>query len=250
LNLLNGLKVNERGNWGWKFGDLFVSCCSLNGPLGLAYIPYIAVTGSKEGPVVNLYNAGTVDMTTPAQHPLKLDIETDYPQSEKVLVKVTPGKAETFTLKLRIPAWSENTSVKVNGKKQTVSRGTYAGITRQWNPGDRVEIVFDMQCHLIASPQGTNRNGDNMQAVIRGPIVLARAENMDMEYNQPITIKADKTGLVKITKTKPTLESTRMEFIVPTTQGTIRMIDYASVNCWDGAQICTWLPTPGCCQGK
>jgi DUF1680 family protein len=250
LNLLNGLKVNERGNWGWTFGNLFVSCCSLNGPLGLAYIPYIAVTDSKKGPVVNLYNAAKVDMTTPAQHPLKLDIETDYPQSGKVLIKVTPDSPETFTLKLRIPAWSENTSVKVNGKKQIVSRGTYADITRQWKPGDRVEIALDMQCHLIASPQGTNRNGDNMQAVIWGPIVLARAENMDSEYNQPITIKADKTGLVKVTKTKPTLASTRMEFIVPVAQGTIRMIDYASVNCWDGEQICTWLPTPGCCHEK
>jgi DUF1680 family protein len=248
LNLLNGLKVNERGNWGWTFGNLFVSCCSLNGPLGLAYIPYIAVTGSKDGPVVNLYNAGQVDMSTPAQRPLKLDIETVFPQSEKVRIKVTPYSPETFTLKLRIPAWSENTSVKVNGKKQPVTAGTYAAITRQWKSGDRVEIVFDMQCRVIPSPHGTNRKGDNMQAVIWGPIVLARAENMDKDYDKPVVIKAGKDGSVKIIKTKPTLESTRMEFIVPTAQGTIRMIDYASVNSWDGAQICTWLPTPGCCH--
>ncbi|MDR1593269.1 MAG: hypothetical protein LBS43_02135 [Prevotellaceae bacterium] len=65
---------------------------------------------------------------------------------------------------------------------------------------------------------------------------------MDKDYNQPVTVKADKVGLVKVTKTKPTLASTRMEFIVPTTQGTIRIIDYASVDNWDDSHICTWLP--------
>jgi DUF1680 family protein len=132
--------------------------------------------------------------------------------------------------------------VKVNGKKQPVSSGTYAGITRQWKSGDRVEIVFDMQCRVLASPHGTNRKGDNMQAVIWGPIVLARDENTDKDYNQPVTVKAGKNGLVKVTKTKPTLETTRMEFIVSTTQGTIRMVDYASVNNWNDSHICTWLP--------
>jgi DUF1680 family protein len=212
--------------------------------MGLAYIPYIAITGSKEDTVVNLYNAAKVDMTTTSkQNPLKLDIETDYPQSGKVLMKVSPDNPETFTLKLRIPAWSENTSVKVNGKKQTVTVGAYAGITRQWKADDRVEIVFDMQCRVIESPHGTNRKSDNMQAVVWGPIVLARDENTDKDYSQPVNIKTGKNGLVKIIKTKPALESTRMEFIVPTTQGTIRMIDYVSVNGWNGSHICTWLPT-------
>jgi DUF1680 family protein len=244
VNLLNGNKVNDHG-WGWKFDGLHVTCCNLNGPMGLAYIPYIAVTAAKDGPVVNLYNAATVNMSTPGQSPLKLDIETDYPQSGKILIKVTPDKPESFTLKLRIPAWSAGTSVKVNGKKQAITPGTYADISRQWKPGDRVEIVFDMQCRVIDSPHGTNRKGDNMQAVIRGPVVLARAENMDREYDQPVVIKAGKDGLVMVTKTKPKLAGTRMEFIVPTTQGTIRMIDYASVNCWNGEHVRTWLPSIG-----
>jgi DUF1680 family protein len=246
VNLLNGRKVNGNG-WGQHFshkhgGKLHVTCCNLNGPTGLSYIPYIAVTASKTGPVSNLYNAGKIAMTTPARNPLKLDIETDYPQSGKVFIKVTPGSPETFTLKLRIPAWSENTSVKVNGKEQTVSAGTYAAITRRWESGDQVEVVFDMQCRVIISPRGTNRKGDNMQAVIWGPVVLARAENMDKNYNQPVVIKTGEGGLVKVTKTKPTLAGTRMEFIVPTTTGTIRMIDYASADSWFGSKVWTWLP--------
>jgi hypothetical protein len=44
-----------------------------------------------------------------------------------------------------------------------------------------------MQRRVIDFPHGTNRKGYNMQAVIRGTIVLARAENMDRDYSQPVT---------------------------------------------------------------
>ncbi|MDR1102691.1 MAG: glycoside hydrolase family 127 protein [Tannerella sp.] len=240
-NLLNGRKVTDEG-WGQHFGDLHVTCCNLNGPMGLAYIPFVAVMNSAEGPVINLYNAAEVNMQTPANSPLRLSLETDYPQSGKILVRVEPAKAEKFTLRLRIPAWSSLTSVKVNGAGRKVKAGEYLVLDRQWKAGDRVEISFDMRCRVIDSPYGVSRKGDNRQAVIYGPTVLARDENMDKDYSQPVVIKADKLGLVKVVKTKPMLEGTRMEFIVPTTTGTIRMMDYASVNNWDDSHICTWLP--------
>jgi DUF1680 family protein len=241
VNLLNGAKVNDHG-WGWQFDGLHVTCCNLNGPTGLAYIPYIAVTNSEAGPVINLYNACRADMTTPGQNPLKLELVTDYPLTDRALIEVNPAKAETFTLSLRIPAWSAQTVVKVNGKKQTVVAGAYAAINRTWKPGDRVEIVFDMRCRLLDAPHGSNRNGDNMQAVIRGPVVLARDENTDKAYNHPVTILADKNGFVKIMPVRPTLPATRMEFSVPAADGAIRMVDYASVNGWNGSKVGTWLP--------
>ncbi|WP_080905446.1 beta-L-arabinofuranosidase domain-containing protein [Parabacteroides sp. Marseille-P3160] len=244
VNLLNGQKVNTVG-WGTTFGDLSVTCCNLNGPMGLAYIPYIAVTNSNAGPVVNLYNAGKISMTTPGRHPLHLVIDTEYPKSEKVVIKVDPGNVERFTLQLRIPAWSKTTIVKVNGKKQLATPGKYAEINRDWKPGDRIEISFDIRCRLVDAPYGSNRKGDNFQAVIWGPIVLARDENIDPNYDHPVTIKRGKDGYVKISREKPTLNTTRMEFSVPTTKGKIRMVDYSSVNGWQGSGICTWLPKEG-----
>ena len=242
VNLLNGQKVTNQG-WGWDFDDLKVTCCNLNGPTGLAYIPYVAVMNSATGPVVNLYNAGNINMSTPARKSLQLNIETDYPQSGNVIVRVNPKNKETFTLRLRIPVWSEKTVVTINGKMQTVIPGQYAAFNREWKAGDRIEIVFDMTCHAVDAPHGSNPKGNDFQAVIWGPIVLARDEKTDANYNQPVTIKANKNNVVKVTKTKPTLATARMEFIVPTTDGDIRMVDYASVNGWDGSKVCTWLPT-------
>ena len=88
----------------------------------------------------------------------------------------------------------------------------------------------------------SHNNFHNFQAVRWGPIVLARDEKIDANYDKPVTIKANKSGIVKVTKTNPTLPAIRMEFIVPTSNGNIRMVDYASVDGWDGTKVCTWLP--------
>lgn len=242
VNLLNGPKVNGHG-WGWMFGDLHVTCCNLNGPMGLAYIPFVAVMTAADGPVVNLYNAATVDVKTPRKKDLKLQIETDFPQSGHVLIHVKPAKKETFNLKLRIPGWSEKTVVKVNGTAvESVSPGSFLNISREWAGDDKVEIAFEMKCHLIDAPKGSNPASHHFQALKWGPIVLARDQNMDSLYNQPVRVVADANGVVNIRKVKPTLPGAQLEFIVPTTDGEIRMTDYASIDGWQGSNVCTWLP--------
>ena len=242
VNLFNGEKVTNYG-WGTTFGSLPVTCCNLNGPMGLAYIPFVAVMESDRGPVVNLYNAARAELSTPQGDSLSLRIETDFPLSDRVLVRVDPHAASLFTLSLRIPSWSERTVVKVNGKKvRSVEPGAYLSLERIWKPGDRVELAFDMRCRLLDAPRGSNRAGDSFQALVWWPIVLARDENIDPDYDEPVRVVAGKDRVVRVKRVAPTLASTRLEFEVPTDDGPIRMTDYASVNGWEGAHICTWLP--------
>lgn len=242
VNLFNGEKVTNYG-WGTTFGSLPVTCCNLNGPMGLAYIPFVAVMESDRGPVVNLYNAARAELSTPQGDSLSLRIETDFPLSDRVLVRVDPHAASLFTLSLRIPSWSERTVVKINGKKvRSVEPGAYLSLERTWEPGDRVELAFDMRCRLLDAPRGSNRAGDSFQALVWGPIVLARDENIDPDYDEPVRVVAGKDRVVRVKRVAPTLASTRLEFEVPTDDGPIRMTDYASVNGWEGAHICTWLP--------
>lgn len=239
VNLLNGIKVNGSG-WGWRFDDLHVTCCNLNGPMGLAYIPFVAVMNSEKGPVINLYNEGIAKVLSPANKPIDLKIITDYPLTGKILIQVTPYTRERFSLRLRIPSWSKATILTVNGKAVQVEAGKYANIDRQWFIGDQIELQLDMRCRLMDAPHGINREGDNFRALIRGPIVLARDENIDVKYNEVVNI-VSKNNYVDLVPEKPT-GATRMQFKVPTDGGFIRMVDYASVNNWNGKHICTWLP--------
>jgi len=241
VNLLNGVKVNGEG-WGWMFDSLHVTCCNLNGPMGLAYLPYIAVMKSDEGPVVNLYNAGSASLTTKQGTPVQLKIETDFPVSGKIKIKVLSDKPETFPIKLRIPQWSDKTELSLNGESQTAIPGTYAEIRKKWKSGDEIELILDMRCRIIDAPKGSNRAGDNFTALIRGPIVLARDENIDENYNKPVKI-ISKYGYVDIIPELSDDSNAEMKFRVPVEGGFITVVDYASVNNWNGKHICTWLPT-------
>ncbi|MCK9404418.1 MAG: glycoside hydrolase family 127 protein [Chitinophagaceae bacterium] len=240
VNLLNGVKTNREG-WGGIVDNVYVTCCNLNGPMGLAYLPYVAIMNSESGPVINLYNQAEAVVPISKKNSVNLTIETDFPKSGSIHVKVAPEVPEDFTLRMRIPGWSIITALNVNGSPIKVVPGTYAEINRKWSKGDRIELSLDMRCKVVVSPLGSNRKGDNFIALIRGPIVLARDENIDENYNQPVTI-ISKDGFVDVNQEFPTIKSARMQFRVPTKKGFIQMVDYASVDSWDGKKICTWLP--------
>lgn len=242
VNLLNGTKVNDHG-WGWHFDDLHVTCCNLNGPMGLAYIPYVAVMNSDNGPVVNLYNQGDFKFETPRKRSGTIAIETDYPVSGNVQFNLILEKAEAFTIRFRIPKWSERTQLRVNNEKIEATSGTYTEINRKWKPGDKITLTLDMRCRVLDAPRGSNRAGDNFQAVVYGPVVLARDENMDSNYYEPIRLQA-KNGYIKTRQVDPIKNNIKLQFSVPVGEREyITMIDYASVDNWNnGMHVCTWLP--------
>ena len=240
VNLLNGVKTDPEG-WGGTVGGVYVTCCNLNGPMGLAYLPYVAVMNSASGPVINLYNSGSATALSRNKKNVRLDIETNYPLSGDIVVKVTPTASEKFTIRLRIPEWSKATILKINGESVSVTPGKYAEINRKWTSGDKIVLSLDMRCRIFDSPRGSNRAGDNFQAVVRGPVVLARDENMDANFNQPVTI-ISKEGYVNVLTDSGSTQSYKLLIKIPTPEGYIRMVDYSSVNSWSGKRVCTWLP--------
>lgn len=242
VNLLNGTKVNDHG-WGWHFDHMHVTCCNLNGPMGLAYIPYVAVMNSDEGPVINLYNKGRFEFETPGKRSGTITIETTYPVSGNIRFNIDLEKDEIFTIRFRIPEWSETTDLSVNNEKIEVVPGSYAEINRKWKASDKVSLTLDMRCRVLDAPRGSNRAGDNFQAVVYGPIVLARDENMDSHYHEPVKFHIE-NGYIEAIQKEPVNNNIKLQFSVPVEGGeSITMIDYASVDNWNnGKHVCTWLP--------
>ena len=249
VNLLDGVKTTNSG-WGWEFGGFRVTCCNLNGPMGLAYIPYIAVMQSAEGPVMNLYNDLDVKMTTPAGAPLSLSIDTDYPLSGRVRIAVSPAAPEIFALRLRIPAWSKDTEVSVHSGSVVGTPsaapvpGAYLKLSREWAPDDVVTLDFGTRCRRIEGPRGVNRAGDGRTAVAFGPVVLVRDEHYDPLFDEPVDIAADKDGTIAARRILPPPSGVRLAFEIPTRDGPVLMTDYASADCWSGSHIRTWIEQP------
>jgi len=153
-----------------QFEDMHSSCCVVNGPRGLMITPYWAVMTDGKGVAVNLYAPFDASVPTPSGQQAAVKIDTDYPRGGKITLNVDPAKTEAFVLKVRIPRWSERTTLKINGTAYDgyVIPGTYAEIDRTWNPGDQVELTLDMRTRVAYAPSGC---GD--QALQRGPVVLA-----------------------------------------------------------------------------
>lgn len=168
-----------------------LNCCTASGPRGLFIIPQTAVMQSIKGAVINLYIPGTYTLQSPKRQEIILTQQGDYPQTGTVRIAFKVKQTEEFTLSLRIPAWSKDTKITLNGNDVVPAHnGSYLQINRKWSDGDHVELVLDMRAQL-------HFMGENPQylAITRGPVVLTRDARLSgADVQAIITPDVDKNG--------------------------------------------------------
>ncbi len=157
-------------------------CCPNNWRRIVAELPEMVYYRTADGgALVNLYTASTANVPLADDLSVRLQQETDYPNSGRVVLRVDPSRSAAFPLKLRIPRWCESAAISVNGKPaaEPVVSGRWFEIRRDWNPGDRVELNMPMPWRLV---QGRKQQAGKA-AVMRGPLVfsLSRALNPGLE---------------------------------------------------------------------
>ena len=91
-----------------------------------------------------------------------------------------------LTLNLRIPAWSVNTRLTVNGEELSVCAGQYASISRVWSPDDTIELVLDMAPHFWVSDQTTM---SFRVSAYTGPILLAFRTSDDVRATSRFNVE-------------------------------------------------------------
>ncbi len=228
-----------------------INCCVANGPRGFVAIAETLLMADADSLLVNFYHASKASVAIPgAKTRVTVEQETDYPESGRVVLRVTPAQEAAFTLKLRIPAWSAQTSASVNGAAVSGPvPGDYLAVSRVWNEGDTVELVFDMAGRV----EGKNEHF----ALFRGPLLLARdARFNDGAVDQPA--KMPELGKpVAITPVAGGLKDLWQVFTVMLQTGTdpesaemrphpVRFCDYASAgNTWQSDSLYrTWFRNP------
>ena len=129
---------------------------------------------------VNLYigNEATIRM---GDSDVSVEMTTGYPWTETTQLKIR--NAMDRAVKLRIPGWSKNYQLKVNGKsvKTTTEKG-YATIRRHWKAGDCIELTLPMPVEKMSADPRV-REDQGKLAVQRGPIVYCaeQADNADVD---------------------------------------------------------------------
>ena len=229
--------------------NMHANCCVANGPRALNLLPALAVMTDAQGPVVNLYEAGTATVDLPSGQKITLKIEGDYPRSGVVEIAPQCPGTQPFALALRIPGWSQATDVRVNGQPQPdVRPGAYLRLTRAWKTGDGLRVAFDFAARRIRDPGQSTR-----VAIQRGPLVFAvERRALAAQSIGPATIPADADGRVQAVKVEDALAGVcQVAIDVPLTsadgrRGTLRMIDCASAgHTWaEDSLFRVWLPQP------
>ncbi len=153
-----------------------LNCCSVNGPNGLGLISEWAVLGGTSGLYLNYYGPGTIEATLEDGSSWSFTQATTYPASGRIDLEVRPAKAGALALFLRIPEWSRQTKVAVNGVPiDQVTPGSYLKISRTWNPGDKITIDLDLRVRALRGDEHVQFN----TSLMRGPILLA----FDQKHN-------------------------------------------------------------------
>jgi DUF1680 family protein len=121
-----------------------------------------------DGVYVNLFVSSTLHWS---ERGIRLQQATRFPESDRTHFTVQASPDKAWTLHLRVPDWTTpDCVVFINGQQVSASGapGSYLGLRRVWNAGDRVEFIVPMR--LTAEPL---HDDPTKQAFLYGPIVLA-----------------------------------------------------------------------------
>ena len=122
---------------------------------------------------VNFYGGSMLSTTLADGSPIALTQVTDYPWNGRIqftLDKVAVHKP--VSLHFRIPGWTENPTITVNGARTDVPPvpGSYLEVYRYWNPGDQIVLDFPMPVRMMEANPKITKLQDKV-ALMRGPIV-------------------------------------------------------------------------------
>lgn len=122
---------------------------------------------------------------------VRLDVETNFPQSGEVKINVHPQEALEWELCVREPSWSRSVSVKVNGLpfEGRTEKGYYI-ISRVWSSGDQVLISLDMTPVLMRANPKVRADAGKV-CLMRGPVVYCLEEYDNGENLSALRILPD-----------------------------------------------------------
>lgn len=110
---------------------------------------------------------------------------TNYPFSGQVDFVFQAEKEVSFPLHLRIPAWCDSPSIRVNGEEIEIdSKENIVIINRKWSPGDSINMVLPMEIE-------TSFWYERSVGVERGPLVYALG--LEEEWKEVKTVGRDHT---------------------------------------------------------
>lgn len=253
---------------GWKIGGCqmlsdhtYYGCCACIGAAGVGSYLETAVMCDGKSVTVNFFESGTVDCICNGKA-VHLSIQTNYPTNG--MVKISANAETAFELKVRIPAWSNDTKFSAPYKAEN----GYA-VLRIEEGESVLEMTLDMRIRVtkpivwetdrvctksVVTPTGYNAVFEEVRhspaddayiSLSRGPVVMAADSRMGKAADSCFTFRTtDGVPVCKISEDlKITSDETCLVHGVFTDEAgkEFSLIDYGSAgHDWDTV-IAAWL---------
>ena len=153
-------------------------CCQHNHGMGWPYFTeHLMMATADNGVAAMLYAANETMAKVADGVNLRIEEATHYPFEETITFTLHPEKEVTFPLYLRIPAWTDDVMVTVNGTTQFTGNaaGKYVCLNQQWKEGDVVTLSLPMKVKSTVWQQNKSSVSVNY-----GPLTLSL--KIDEEY--------------------------------------------------------------------
>ncbi len=170
------------------------SCCPSNLSRFIPAVPGYLYAQKGDEVYANLFAASTTQFNL-KNNEFEIQQETKYPWEGNIRFKIRTDKPQDFTLKIRVPGWTQNHPVPgdlyhyenkqekeirlfVNNEPGSVkTEKGYITLNQKWKDGDVVELVLPMEVRKVV-PNENIKEIKGKVAIERGPIVYC-AEQVD-----------------------------------------------------------------------
>jgi hypothetical protein len=159
-------------------------CCTANGHQGWPKYTQSLWMASPDGGLAAIsYAPCTVQALAGSKVPVKIEVQSNYPFDEKIVILVDPTTEASFPLYMRIPEWAAKPTVAINGEPFASKTGEFLIVNRKWKKGDRIELI-------LASPVRIETRYNQAAAVAKGPLFFSI--RIDKKFT-PITLQKSYT---------------------------------------------------------
>jgi hypothetical protein len=157
-------------------------CCQHNHSQGWPYYAENLIYATPDnGVAIALYGSCRTNMLVADRKRISIIEKTQYPFDEKIHITLRmKGKAE-FPVYLRIPLWTKNPTISINGNGFQIFRGNkkYLQINRLWKDGDEIALQLPMSIQICHWPINQNSVSVNY-----GPVTFSlKIKERYVNYN-------------------------------------------------------------------
>jgi DUF1680 family protein len=145
-------------------------CCAGTLPQVTADYRILAYFRDARGVFVNLYLPSTLRLTAPDGAQMEITQTGNYPfEGGNVALRLRTSRPSSMDVRLRIPAWSTQSAIRINGEKINVSlQKGFATLRRTWKDGDRIDLALGMPVRAVP----IHAKHPETVSLMRGPVVL------------------------------------------------------------------------------